>query len=82
MDVSFGPASENSINLVFPYGDRLLDARKELKAYLQKNQSLSYFRIKGDIEKLEPDNIIITPLSVNARFLFEGRLRVSVKNDL
>lgn len=69
-------------NLVFPFGDRLLNARRELNSFLDKNQSLSYFRIKGDIEKLEPDNIIITPLSVNARFQFEGRLRVSVKNDL
>ena len=67
-----------SSNLVFPVGDRLKDARKELNSYLEQNQSLSFFRIRGDIDKLDPDRILIAPDAVKAFFQFEGKIRVTV----
>ena len=70
-----------SENLVFSFGDRLLDARKELNSFLEQNQSLGYFRMKGDIEKLEPDKILISPESVKAYFRFGGKIRVTVNPE-
>ena len=71
-----GLVQKLSSNLVYPVGDRLQDARRELNAYLQQNQSLSYFRIKGEVNRLDPDRILITPEEVKAWFRFEGKIRV------
>ncbi|MEI7661068.1 MAG: DUF4403 family protein [Bacteroidota bacterium] len=71
-----GLVQKLSSNLVYPVGDRLQDARRELNAYLQQNQSLSYFRIKGEVDRLDPDRILITPEAVKAWFRFEGKIRV------
>jgi hypothetical protein len=76
-----GLVQKMSENLVFSFGDRLLDARKELNSFLAQNQELSYFRIKGQADKLEPDKIMISPESVKAYFQFEGKIRVGIKPD-
>jgi len=70
-----------SSSLVFQVGDKLRDAKKELNAYLLQNQSLSYFRITGEIEKLDPDKILISPEAVKAYFQFEGKVRLVVAQN-
>lgn len=68
-------------NLEFPLEDKLKSAREEIAACFEKNQSLSYFRIKGEVGKLEPDRILISPGSVRACFVFEGKVWVSINTD-
>ncbi|MCK9422063.1 MAG: DUF4403 family protein [Bacteroidales bacterium] len=62
--------------LVFPVGEQLRSARESVAATLRENRSVENFRINGSIEKLEPEKIQITPQSVKAYFVFEGRVRV------
>jgi len=76
-----GLVQKLSSNLVLPIGDRLQDARKELGSYLEHNQNASWFTIKGEINKLDPDRILITPDAVMACFQFEGKIRISLKPD-
>lgn len=73
-----GLLQEFSSNLVFPIGDKLLESREAINSYLEQNQSFSYFIIKGDIEKFEPDKILVSPESVKAYFQFEGKIKVSL----
>ena len=45
---------------------------------LRENRSIENFRINGQVERLEPDKIQITPASVKAYFVFEARVKVSL----
>jgi hypothetical protein len=64
--------------LVIPVGEQLRSARSEVATTLRENRSVENFRINGSIEKLEPDRIQITPGSVKAYFVIEGRVKVSL----
>ncbi len=76
-----GLVQKLSSSLVVPIGDRLQDARKELGSYLEQNQDISWFKIKGQIDKLDPDRILITPDAVKACFQFEGKIKVNLNPD-
>ena len=76
-----GLVQKMSESMVYSIGDRLHDARKQLSSYLDQNQSMSYFRIHGDIDKLDPDRILIAPDAVKAYFQFEGKIRVNLSTD-
>jgi hypothetical protein len=67
--------------LVFPVGEQLRSARESVAAALRENRSIENFRINGEVERLEPEKIQITPGSVKAFFVFEGKLRVSLNAD-
>ncbi|MEI6455671.1 MAG: DUF4403 family protein [bacterium] len=67
--------------LVFPVGEQLRSARESVAAALHENRSIENFRINGQVERLEPEKIEITPGSVKAYFLFEGKLRVRLNVD-
>jgi len=73
-----GLVQKLSSKLVFPVGEQLRTARSAIAATLRENHSIENFRINGLIEKLEPEKIRITPGSMKAFFVFEGRLRVSL----
>lgn len=75
-----GLIKKMSENLVFPFGDRLTEARNEVASYLRQSRSLGYFRITGDVQKLEADKILITPESVRAYFQMVGNIAVRL-ND-
>jgi hypothetical protein len=64
---------------VFPLGERLDEVRNEAGSWLAKNQSLGYFRITGSIDRLDPDQILISPGSVKACFRLEGKIGVRVE---
>jgi hypothetical protein len=65
--------------LVYPVGEQLAEARNTLRVYMGRDQSRGYFRIRGDIDKLEPDKVLITPASVKAYFRFEGKISVGIQ---
>ena len=67
--------------LVFPVGDQVREAREEMKKYLREQQTFQYFSISGDIGKLEPDKILISPESVKAYFQLEGKVRVRISEN-
>ncbi len=73
-----GLVQKMSASLVFPVGAQLLEARNEVSSYFHRNQSLSYFRISGEVNKLEPDKILISPESVKAYFQLDGNMKVKV----
>jgi hypothetical protein len=62
--------------LVFPVGEQLHSARAAVAASLRENRSIENFRINGLVDRLEPDQIRITPESVKAYFVFTGRVKV------
>jgi hypothetical protein len=64
--------------LVFPVGEPLRSARAEVAAMLRENRSVENFRINGNVEKLEPETIRITPGSVRAYFVLTGRVKVQL----
>jgi len=65
--------------LVFPVGEQLHSARAAVAASLHENQAVENFRINGQVERLEPDQIRITPGSVKAYFVLVGRVGVSLR---
>lgn len=67
--------------LVFPVGEQLRSARESVTATLRENRSIENFRINGHIDRLDPEKIRITPGSVKAYFVFEGRVKVSLNAD-
>jgi hypothetical protein len=67
--------------LVFPVGEQLRSARESVASTLRENRSVENFRINGSIDRLDPERIQITPGSVKAYFVFEGRVGVSLRVD-
>jgi len=64
--------------LVFPVGEQLRSARAAVAASLRENRSVENFKINGQVDRLEPDQIRITPASVKAYFVLTGRVKVSL----
>ncbi len=67
--------------LVFPVGEQLRTARSEVAATLKENRSVENFRISGQVDRLEPDKIQITPASVKAYFILVGKVKVVLNCD-
>ena len=67
--------------LVYPVGEELKSTRNQLQAYLEGNGKLEYFRISGNINHLDLDDILITRESVKALFSFSGSLNISLDPD-
>lgn len=62
--------------LVFPVGEQLRSARAEVAATLRENRSVENFRINGQVDRLEPEKMQITPASVKAYFVLTGKVKV------
>jgi hypothetical protein len=69
-----------SSSLVYPVGDQLGSVRSEINDYLGKQQPINNITIRGTVDKLEPDQIIITPEGIKALFVLEGKIRVIIDN--
>jgi len=67
--------------LVFPVGEQLRSARSEVAATLRENRSVENFRINGQVDRLEPEKMQITPASVKAYFVLTGKVRVVMNVD-
>jgi len=65
--------------LVFPVGEQLRSARAAVAATLNENRGVENFRINGQVDRLEPEKILITPQSVKAYFVLVGKVGVSLK---
>lgn len=67
--------------LVYPVGNELKSVRTQLQSYLESNSKTEYFRINGNISKLDLEEIRITRESVKALFSFSGKLSVSLEQE-
>jgi len=73
-----GLVQKLSENLVFPIGSTLREAQTEMNSFLKKSPSFSQFKFTGKLDKIEPDQILITRGSVKAYFRFEGNIKLSL----
>jgi hypothetical protein len=64
--------------LEFPVGDQLQLIRKSVQSYLDQDTKLDYFRISGNLDKLDIQGILITKSSVKAVFNLSGKISVSL----
>lgn len=66
-------------SLVFPIGEQLRSARASTAATLKENRSVENFRINGQVDRLDPEKIRITPSSVKAYFILNGKVKVRME---
>ncbi len=67
-----------SPQLVFPIGDQLQVIRNSVQSFLDEKTKMGYFRISGNLDKLEIQNILITRSSVKAVFNLSGALKITM----
>jgi hypothetical protein len=76
-----GIAGKVAEKLVFPAGDLLETAQKELRSYLAQEHSYRYFTVTGTLDRADLENIAITRSSVKVLFTFRGTLNVGLSGD-
>jgi hypothetical protein len=76
-----GIAGKVEEKLVFPAGDLLESAQKELRSYLAQEHSYKYFTVTGTLDRADLENIAITRSSVKVLFTFRGTLNVGLSGD-
>ena len=67
--------------LRYPVGDQISLIRKNVQSYLSENKKTSYFRVSGNLDKLDPGKILITPGSIKVFLLLSGKLNLSFEEE-
>jgi len=70
-----------SSKLVYPVGEELKSTRNQLQSFLESNSKLGYFRISGNINKLDIEEMRITRESIKAMFSFSGNMNVAFEPE-